>query len=582
MPSLLLGAFEMIATDGSAKVMAEGTSWGAPVSIEVAVNTFLQDGAIVVTQGHDNREVNVTVRFYGTDLTALNAKEAALFAELEQPNTLTWTPGGGQPATVFVVVTSSLAQNDESFVGEFQARPWRTYSIRLVCEAFPRSLAEVTTASLPATGSTTTLLDACSATTGWTGTVDGGAVSPATSGGAVTLTASVSGGTHAFVLQKTFAATTTSTKYLVIDWRPPSGVRFSSLAATGDGVSLPLLFEGPSPTSGYIRSMFQVAASSLAVTKLSWAGQFQVLGGVTVSAVLSIDNVGVSNVNPIFGTGRQQARSLTVSGSARTQGALAVESATAALGDALVYVYPSDASTNGYSPPLRQFRAVGNTVTADAAQVSGSTEPVNGVNHISMIVPSGLFPAGSYVLMGRLALSGGGTATVNYNSATAVGGFGVATAPTVSVSLTMTTAYSIFALGRLQLPIADTDPAARNTTTLQLTISTASTCTYDEFWLFNTTIGSLVWVDCGTGAGSVGGFARRLFIEPPTVTTPRPTVRIGHSADRSDAFFPQTLKSWQFPEFKPPQVNVFAVTPGATDATVTLRNFPRWHTNPAS
>jgi hypothetical protein len=57
MASLVLGAFQMIASDGSARVMAEGTSWGSPVPIEVAINSFLQDGAIVVTQGHDNREV---------------------------------------------------------------------------------------------------------------------------------------------------------------------------------------------------------------------------------------------------------------------------------------------------------------------------------------------------------------------------------------------------------------------------------------------------------------------------------------------------------------------------------------------
>jgi hypothetical protein len=115
----------------------------------------------------------VKIRFYGDNLTALNAKEALLFAELEKPNTLTWTPDNG-PATVFVVVTSSLVQNDESFVGEVQGDPWRTYNVRLVCEAFTRSVSETVATALAADGTTTTLVNNGSATTNWTGSVSAG------------------------------------------------------------------------------------------------------------------------------------------------------------------------------------------------------------------------------------------------------------------------------------------------------------------------------------------------------------------------------------------------------------------------
>jgi hypothetical protein len=40
---------------------------------------------------------------------------------------------------VFVVVTSSLDFIDEQVANEEQVTPWRTYSVRLVCEAFVRS-----------------------------------------------------------------------------------------------------------------------------------------------------------------------------------------------------------------------------------------------------------------------------------------------------------------------------------------------------------------------------------------------------------------------------------------------------------
>jgi hypothetical protein len=172
--TLLLGAFDMTRSDGTTRVLADSTSRGNPVSLEVTVKTWLQDGAVMVTQGHDNREVNVRLRVFGTDLTALSTLEAALFLELEKPNTLTWTPANG-PASVFVVVTSSLDFIDEQVANEEQVTPWRTYSVRLVCEAFVRSAAEVVTAALPATGSTTTSLDTMGATTGWTAFVNGAA-----------------------------------------------------------------------------------------------------------------------------------------------------------------------------------------------------------------------------------------------------------------------------------------------------------------------------------------------------------------------------------------------------------------------
>lgn len=583
--ALTLGSFLLTDPSGSAwkvGVEAEGTSKGAPVPIDVAVKSWLQNGSIVVTQGYDNRDVSVRIRMWATSLTALCNAEAALFAELGKPNLLTWTPTSG-PAAVFVVITSSMVQDDQGGNADLlgSQRLIRSYNIRLTCEAFTRSATAFTSIGTAPGGSTTTSLDACAATTGWSATVDGVAGSVTNAAGPPTTiavsSASVSG-LHTLTLTKTFAATTSTTNLLMVDWLPtPRGG--ATLSAVGDGVSLPLFAEFPSPTSGYTRTWFKVSASSLAVTTFSLASG----GPFTNVRTLRIDQVSVTNVQPVNGTNRQQTRSLTVPGSAPTPASLAIESATAALGDGvMVFVFPADDSTASYSPSMRQFRTSGNTVTPDAAQVSGNTEPLS-ASAVNFAVPIGLFPRGSYLLCGRLATSGGGTPTITYESKTNIGVLAVATS-TGSRTITTTTAYQTFVLGRMQLPTIDLDPNADTAgVSMFLSLTATGTVTYDEFWLFNTAIGTLIRVDCGTGAGSAGGTSRRLWIDPPSVTTPRPTVRVGHAADRSDSHYPTTgFTSWQFPQWKPPQGNVLVVTPNATDAVVSLSGYARWHTNPAS
>jgi hypothetical protein len=157
----------------------------------------------------------------------------------------------------------------------------------------------------------------------------------------------------------------------------------------------------------------------------------------------------------------------------------------------------------------------------------------------------------------------------------------------------LTTTYQTIALTRLILPTVDV-PAIGSVAGVQINITAntgwgALVPTLDEAWLFNVTIGQLIQVDCGTGAGASGGAARRLWISPPNQTTPRPTLLMGHSTDKSDAFYSSAPAvpvygpvAWQQPKFDGPQTNVFAVTPNATDAVISLSYYPRWHTNAAS
>jgi hypothetical protein len=322
-------------------------------------------------------------------------------------------------------------------------------------------------------------------------------------------------------LQKTFAATTTSTKLLMVDWKGSTGG--GTLVAIGDGVTLPLAAEVASPTSGYTRTYFYVAASSLAVTRFEWTSPLAV-----GSRTLSIDNVSVTNVQPSFGTFRQQMRSVTVTGSAPAPGSLAIESPTAALGNGvLVYTFPATAQANGYSPPLRQYRVGGGTVTTDATMVSGSRENAD-VTGVAYTIPNKLLPPGNYILMARLALStvGSQAGTLTITSDTTFPSVGAPIVTTGTVALTET--WTTFALARLALPLVDTAgqvSIASTKVTVKVT-GGAFTVLLDEAWLFNADIGQLIQVNCGTGAGTSGGAARRLFIEPPTDLAHSPNGRL--------------------------------------------------------
>jgi hypothetical protein len=202
---------------------------------------------------------------------------------------------------------------------------------------------------------------------------------------------------------------------------------------------------------------------------------------------------------------------------------------------------------------------------------------------LSRIVP------GLHLLMLRVSTTGGsGAGLIQWTIDTEVNGSVVGAAQAGSFDIGRPTSQTIFAVARVMIPTNDVNLAAATGVVLVgLTAHTSTTTTVDldEAWLFNMSIGRLVGpIACGTASPSSGGAANRLFLEPPTVETPRPTIRIGYAADRSDSYFPGgtgAVQGWQMPEFTPEGVSVLTVTTNATDASVTLRGFNRWHTNAA-
>lgn len=547
-----------------------GVDYGNPENVTEILRSLLQDGDIEVSSRTGNRTLVLPVLIEDADMAALAEAEAALGAECDKPrNEVYVDPGDGFGAPfIFDVFRGQVVFSRDD---TYEQHGYRSYTLTFRALPSARSVEEVSVAALAATGTTTTSVDNGSSATGWTSTTG----TPVVVSGAVAVSSAAADGTVTAVLTRTGAVTTSSLKYLLVDWSrskmDPGDL--GTLLAHGDGVLLEKVSEFASPTAGYVRSTFYVSAASVAVLKFSWTSTT----ANNLARTLSVDQVSVSDVKPGIGTSRQLLRAVDVIGSARTQGALTVEGSTS-LGDALVYTYPDDPSTQAYSPPLRQFRHSGNTVTTDVAQVSGSTEPLN-ASEVAFRVPVGLFPAGAYLLLARLKSAAGGTATITYETKTVLGSNSIGSTSD-SVSVTTTTSFQVFTLGRIHLPTVDLDPTSSAYMSLGLTTGVSPAVTYDEVWLFNTTIGQLVRVDCGTAAAAVGGPAKRIFIEPATVAKPRPTVRVGHSSDGSDSYYPTAgLLAWEEPVFAPPRVNVFTVTPNATDVSVSMRYFPRWSTH---
>jgi hypothetical protein len=381
-------------------------------------------------------------------------------------------------------------------------------------------------------------------------------------------------------LTRSGSITTSSTKYLQIDWAAQAS-GFAMLA-TGDGTNLTKISEMQSPTAGYIRTTFLVSAASISTLVLKVATDNVTGAGVDTATVRSlyVDNINRTDVLPQFGTTRQLQRTIDVAGSARSPGAIAIEHASSSLGETLAYFWPDDSTA--YSPPLRQYRVSGGTVTGDGTMVSGSTEPLSG-STVTWDIPAKRLIDGGHLLMARLLCTTSATLTYTYRLRINSTDVGPTTTGTYALGTTADgagTTMRIKAIGKLMLP-----PVSVPKTTgavVRLTLTASATTTLDEAWLFNSDVGQLIWVDCDRGTAASGGPAKRLFIEPASVTTPRPTVRIGHSADRSDSFTPTLLYSWQFPQMAPPRENVFTVTCNALEASASYRAYARWHGQVAS
>jgi hypothetical protein len=571
---------------------ADGTNWGNPEAVVTAIQSRLQDGSLAVVTSYQNREAPIRLRVSSSTYDGLAAGEAALVAETRREGygTLTYTPSVAHAEpTVFDVVYAVLRHELDDL--DDTVRKERRFVATLTCLPFPRSDAEVV-ATAPAPPPATEddeLVDACSATTGWTGGWQinpygaAGSATPTISSGAVKVeVGSIASNTNVSVwAQRTGTIDTSTRPYVYVDYKTAAAAIFGSppihtvfpMRFLLDGVAVtPRLTVAMA--GGYTRAYLEDAGPSISTVRVE-QGVFT--GFATSSTVdIWIDQVHTTDTLPASGTRRQLTRTLEVAGTTRTQGRLAIEHETSSLGLVLAYVYAGGGS--GYSPPLRPFYASGGTVTTDSALISGGRNMLD--TQVVYDVPAAGLVRGNHRVMAALRGSSGGTVTLNLTVETRVGSNNLPGGLAWSATVTLTTGWQVFDLGPASLPstlLADTSAA-----TVRVTIVDADTSgidvDIDEAWLFNLDIGTLTHVDCGTGTPAAGSHSNRLWLDPATVTNNgQDAIYRGYAADRSDAFNPASnIKGWTPPLFEPPSMNVFTVTTNALDAAVTLRHFPRW------
>lgn len=602
MASLLFGSFECYGEDPTGSwtctVLAEGTEWGSPTPIEVVVESWLRDGAVRAVQGYESATMPLQLKITGGDPLALADAEMALFAEIGKPNEIVWDPQReSAPKVVFTVESSKLDPKMRPDA-EISTPPRAYYSVTVSRKAFVRSAEETIEPALAASGSTTTSVDDGSSATGWAGEVDGVATAPSVTSGAVGITTGALVGGVEIALIRTGAITTSATKYLVVDWKPGTGSGVATLEAFADGQALARVAQQPSPTAGYTRTWFYVPATSVGALRLecTTAGSLTgvPLGSSSVARSFHVDQIDRTDIKPLLGTARQLLRTIHVGGSAPAPGTLAIEHATDALGDTMVYCWPDDGS--GYSPPLRPYRVSGGSPTPDSARVSGAYDNLD--TALVFDVPLSRLPLGDgrphrFLLVALMQNAGGAgaTRTINWTAQTRINGTNIGSPISGSKTWSGWTISPLSNEWRV-VPIDVITPQLvavgdRSQAVVRITIVDATVDTddinLDDAWVFDLTIGQLIACSCGTGTAAPGGPSKRLFVLSPTLADPQHRVLRGHAADGSDAFSAflgatdlTIAEAKGRPVFNPGPLNVLTVATNAEDVSVALRYYKHW------
>ena len=533
---------------GSFIITAQGddATWGNPQPIDVYLETQLQDGAVVFTQGHGNRDLFLRLRVRADDAAGLQAGEAALVAACGKRTTLEWTPPDGLAATsVFKIYTAHL---DHVLDGDQERARTRTYGLRLTASPFVQSVDLITLDAVPdGVSFSETVIDECTSTTNWTAKYTLSLVSGQAVRSSVTLPAGRPAPNATNWLKRTASVTITDT-YVRLKGSTTSGdltlvvddVTYEPVAISGSY----MWFEVPAGTYSTIEV---IASADFTPTGTDWK--------VTVWSLYQTNTAG-------FGSARELQRGFTdIRGTVRAPGELTISHDTDPLGEVLAYIFPT--GLGDYSPPLQPYRTDGGSISPDSSLVSGGREPIDGTP-TTWVIPSGSLPPGAYHFLAHLRhTTAAGTYPLTYTAEVA----GTTITRTVNVTLDATNTWQIISIGTQHLPpLRVKGDSDRDVT---ITLAGPANMQLDTAWLFFAdeydTPTALIHVDAGSEL--------TMSYQTPTPDIPTTLVYIGdHSAGVN-------VKAASDPEFKPPRVNLYLVTTGAENAEAQLSYYPHWHTH---
>ncbi len=558
-------------------VLADGFTTGTGEPVKEIVQSLLADGDLVRITRSGNREVSFRVQITGPTLGAVAQGEAALRREVGRGNTLTWQPPDviSEP-TVFEVVTSEMSQVFDDL--DESLRRQRTFALTLTCFPGARSadLTTVTALAPPPVAPTTVSVTTADTTTGWSATVNTGAGSEAVTvvdEGAF-VSASATGFSMSFGYSPPSPVSLAGTQYLLLETSTATTGFYVFYAGDSAVTYVKPVLSRMMPTSGNVQHTLPVNMSrTLSYVGVIWNHLDAGLPAPT-PIYLTIYDIKRTDTLPQV-TSRQTSRIIEVGGTERTPGSIEIATGSTAMGFTIVHTSPR--SLAGYSPPLRQFRVSGNTLTADSNLFSGAREPVN-LTAIESQVPLTSLPAGEYALVALMRSSVAGTFPITWTANSLIPGYGYL-GPTVSgVAQAEFVDPGFWTLVPLDVVTLPTVRASDALAVTQLTLNRApvgsEVIDLDEWWAFR--------VGEDSALTMVNNPASRLWLDSPDVNNRVPRVSIGDYNNRADARHPaDRLSATAHHVLNPDGTLIFVATNGADSPAVTATFFKRWHSNAA-
>ena len=574
-PTFTLGTLDLTAYPYAVEF---GADLGAPENAYEVLLTALADGESVASDRVSNREISLTVLVEGASFAELAAAEAALIRETEEArNVLTIDPGDevGPPTAFDTFRTQATLQRNDDEEQAFLRR----YVLTIPALPHGRSVSPSVT-SATSSGTETVFIDGSSAS-GWGIFGFGITTGVVSSGGVLSVNTAANGGAGLL----TYTGSTTSLgsdRLIALTWKTTvKGLSSGpNVTLTQGGVQSPNLPESlRSESGGWTTSYYSVPAEISSFERFDVS--IIVQGGGS-AGTFQIDKVARWDSLPFIGSARQRSVSIITGGSVRTQGSIAVEHASSALGSTIVYTYPSG---TGFVPALTpSFFSGPATPTPDGTTISGKRVAING-SGVVYGIPAYRVPEGRAQLWARVRAPSAGTYSIAWS---------VGNAPTSALAFdaawntTGTTTVTLAANTWTLVPLAEAPSQYREVGPLGfvrvgLTQTTGpSTAEVDEAWLFPLDRGALTVLDAGVAAPSTGGSSNRVWVDAPSLDRPQGGLFQGTLTGRDDEHYVTAISSFMDHNFDPAGTTAFVVTSNAQLPTITLTHYRRWHTSAAA
>lgn len=551
---------------------------GAPEVVVERVLSSLRAGSLVFHSEIGNRTVTLPVWIEGESLLEIAQAEALLVAEVERDrNEFTFNPGDGTAVdSVYDTFRGQLDADDA--VGPRESALIRRYVLTFEAYPYPRSAEKSTwfSVSSPSTSPTTSTIDDCSSTAGFS-RVGGAVVTWNADSGYIYAEAPTTNPNFGTILRR--SGSVAGNSFIMVTWRATGFPHMSKaqlgLAPAGD-TFFDLVAEMANP-DGTTTSWFSADGSHAGLDL--W---FSVSLGVPQGGVrLELHDISGTTSLPGIGSPRQFVFTVTPGGSVPTEGDLVVgDDENDGIEHLIVFSHPL---YNGYVPSLRDFMTEGDTPVVDTKTIYGSSVDISTAAFRAQ-VPVTSLPPGEHHLYARLHAGTATTERIHWSVKAIMLGDEVGDSQLGSVDVTWDGGGHLFVpLGRVHMPPSRMGPTGLVQISIVRDSGGSETVTLDEMWTFARDLGRLTIVQTNGLGGGRGGDISHVQISAPTLENENGALFVY----TPDTVFDRTSED----HYTPPSSNVLVgevdhmfdpagtqlyVSVMSNDATAWFQYYKRW------